>query len=220
MSEQKNKPENEQEKNLILDDERDLLMDHEYDGIQELDNNMPPWWLYGFYFTIALSVVYLFYYEVSGWGPSQEEEYEMELAAAAERYGIDPDAPVFDFSEAELLTDAASLERGREIFVGSTNQCAACHGQQAQGLVGPDLTNEYWKSGCDLESIIVSVKEGFPRRGMPAYGTTRAIDNEDLIMLASYIISIRGSEPEGAKAPDMSRSERCEEQLPEEIPAE
>ncbi len=220
MSENTDKPEKDTDKNLILDDERDLLMDHEYDGIQELDNNMPPWWLYGFYFTIVLSVVYLLYYEVTGWGPSQEEEYEMELAAAAERYGVDPDAPVFDFAEAELMMDTASLERGRELFTGAANQCATCHGQQGQGLVGPDLTNEYWKHGCDFQSVITSIREGFPSRGMPPYGTTRAIEGEDVVKLASYIISIRGTEPSGAKAPDMSRSVRCEEEVPEDSPAE
>lgn len=218
MAEQPKKPINEPEKNLILDDERDLLMDHEYDGIQELDNNMPPWWLYGFYVTIVFAVGYLLYYDVLGWGLSQEEEYQREIAMAAERFGIQ-EVEARDFSQAVLLTDAASLARGREVFTASTNLCATCHGQNAQGLVGPDLTNDYWKHGCDLQSIMVSISEGFPNRGMPAYGSTVRIGDDDLLALASYIISIRGSNPAGAKAPDMSRSVRCEEPADAEAPA-
>lgn len=218
MAEQPKKPINEPEKNLILDDERDLLMDHEYDGIQELDNNMPPWWLYGFYVTIVFAVGYLLYYDVLGWGLSQEEEYQREIAMAAERFGIQ-EMEARDFSQAVLLTDAASLARGREVFTASTNLCATCHGQNAQGLVGPDLTNDYWKHGCDLQSIMVSISEGFPNRGMPAYGSTVRIGDDDLLALASYIISIRGSNPAGAKAPDMSRSVRCEEPAEAEAPA-
>ncbi|AXJ02181.1 cytochrome c oxidase cbb3-type subunit 3 [Cyclonatronum proteinivorum] len=220
MAEQSKKPKNDPDKNLILDDERDLLMDHEYDGIQELDNNMPPWWLYGFYVTIIFAVGYLLYYDVLGWGPSQEEEYEIEMAMAAERYGIQ-ETEARDFSQAVLLTDAASLERGREVFNASTNLCTTCHGQNAQGLVGPDLTNEYWKYGCDMESLMVSISEGFPTRGMPAYGSTVRIGDDDLAKLASYIISLRGTNPAGAKAPDMSRSERCEDPTAagEDVPA-
>lgn len=218
MAEQPKKPINEPEKNLILDDERDLLMDHEYDGIQELDNNMPPWWLYGFYVTIIFAVGYLLYYDVLGWGLSQEEEYQREVAMAAERFGIQ-EVETRDFSQAVLLTDTASLERGREVFNASTNLCATCHGQNAQGLVGPDLTNDYWKHGCDLQSIMVSISDGFPNRGMPAYGSTVRIGDDDLLALASYIISIRGSNPAGAKAPDMSRSVRCEEPAEAEAPA-
>lgn len=207
MSDASKSPKDPQDKNVILDDEQDLLMDHEYDGIQELDNNMPPWWLYGFYFTIILSVGYLIYYELTDWGPDQHQEYQAELAMAEELYGGQEETT--DFSDAELLTDAESLARGEEIFLGSANQCATCHGQNAQGLVGPDLTNEYWKHGCDFQSIISSIQTGFPGRGMPAYGSTRKIPDDDLVALASYIISLRGTEPEGAKPPDMSRSEEC-----------
>ncbi|MCH8568029.1 MAG: c-type cytochrome [Balneolales bacterium] len=219
MSDQnKKQDENNQpnEENLVFDDERDLLMDHEYDGIQELDNNMPPWWLYGFYFTIVLSVGYLLYYEVLGWGPSQEEEYEIEMALAAERYGNLAEDAIFDFSLTQILTDAESIERGREVFNASTNLCATCHGAQGQGLVGPNLTDNYWKHGCDLESLIISIKDGFPNRGMPAYGSTVRIGNEDLVKLASYIISIRGSDPPNPKAPNMSRAVECFETIPGE----
>lgn len=209
MSDASKSPKDPQDKNVILDDEQDLLMDHEYDGIQELDNNMPPWWLYGFYVTIIISIGYLVYYELTDWGPDQHEEYLAEMALAEERYGSGPEAR--DFSDAELLTSEEALARGEEVFLSSRNQCATCHGQNAQGLVGPDLTNDLWKHGCDFQSLIVNIQTGFPSRGMPAYGSTQAIPDDDLIALASYIISLRGTEPDGAKPADMSRSERCSE---------
>ncbi len=196
------------ELNTIFDDERDLLMDHEYDGIQELDNRMPPWWLYGFYFTIAFSVVYLFYYDVTGWGLTQEEEYEREMAMAAERFNLE-EREAIDFAELAILEDESSLEAGRMIYVSQNNLCATCHGQQGQGLVGPDLTNNLWKHGCDLESIMVAIKDGFPTRGMQPYGSNARLTTEELHQLASYIISLRGTEPPNPRAPDMSRSVEC-----------
>ncbi|TVQ10674.1 MAG: hypothetical protein EA364_12015 [Balneolaceae bacterium] len=203
----------EKDKNLIFDDEQDKLLNHEYDGIQELDNPMPPWWLYGFYFTIALSVVYLLWYDVLGIGPSQSEEYQREMAAAAEMYGVDPGAApgtTVDYAALEILTDQASLDAGRIVYTNPAQLCVTCHGANAQGLVGPDLTNEYWKHGCDLPSLMISVKVGFPQQGMPAYGSGSRLTDLQLQQLASYLISLRGSNPDGAKAPDMSRSERCE----------
>ena len=206
----------EKDKNLILDDERDILLNHEYDGIQELDNPMPPWWLYGFYFTIALSVVYLLWYDVLGIGPSQSEEYRLEIAAAAERYGLDPSgapasaAGIADYASLEVFLDEENLEAGRRVFASPAQLCVTCHGQNAQGLVGPDLTNDYWKHGCDLPSLMISVKQGFPQLGMPAYGSGNRLTDLELQQLASYLISLRGTDPAGAKAPDMSRSVRCE----------
>lgn len=198
------------EPNLILSDEQDLLLDHEYDGIQELDNPMPPWWLYGFYFTIVLSVFYLLYYDVTGWGLSQEQEYEREMALAAERFGPE-EAPgaVLNFAELEVLSDEASLAAGRAIYMSPTNLCATCHGNNLQGLVGPDLTNSYWKHGCDLEAIAMSIRQGFPAQGMPAYGSGVRLTDEQLHQLSSFIISMRGTDPAGAKAPNMARSVEC-----------
>ena len=200
----------EKDKNLIFDDERDKLLNHEYDGIQELDNPMPGWWLYGFYFTIALGVIYLLYYDVFRIGPSQSEEYQREMEIAAQMYGVDEAEEALDFALLEVLTDEESLAIGREVYINPAQLCVTCHGANAQGLVGPDLTNNYWKYGCDLESIMNSIKTGFPQRGMPAYGSGRRISDLDLHKMASYLISLRGSSPAGARPPDMSRSVPCE----------
>ncbi|MFW6348605.1 MAG: c-type cytochrome, partial [Cyclonatronaceae bacterium] len=167
------------------------------------------WWVYGFYVTIIIAVGYLLYYEVTDWGPDQIDEYQAELALAEELYGGKEEST--DFSNVELLTDADALARGEEIFLGSANQCATCHGQNAQGLVGPNLTDEYWMHGCAPEDIITSIQEGFPSQGMPPYGSTRRIPDDDLVALASYIVSLQGTEPDGAKPRDQARTEKCSE---------
>jgi cytochrome c oxidase cbb3-type subunit III len=206
---------NKQNRNKIFDDEKDLLLNHEYDGIQEFDNPMPPWWLYGFYFTIVLAAAYLLWFDVFGIGASQSQEYQNEMAAAAARYGQDPggeqpgETVVVDFASLEVLSDSESLEAGRLIYANPSQLCVTCHGANAQGLVGPDLTSGYWLHGCDLQSIMNSVKTGYPQQGMPPYGSGARLSDLELQQLASYLISIRGSNPEGAKAPDMSRSVEC-----------
>ncbi len=201
---------NDNEPNLILSDEQDLLLDHEYDGIQELNNPMPPWWLYGFYFTIVLAIVYMLWYDVFGWGLTQEQEYEREVAAAIERFDIQSEPEItINFADLEVLTDEMSLIAGKALFLSPRNLCSTCHGVNAQGLVGPDLTNNYWKHGCDLEAIATSIAVGYPSMGMPAYGSGVRLSDEELLQLSSYIISLRGSNPEGAKAPNMARSVEC-----------
>lgn len=208
MSEEKKLHEDEQ--NLIFSDEHEILLDHEYDGIQELNNPMPPWWLYGFYFTIVLALGYLLYYEVTGWGPSQIDEYENEITAAVERFdsGTDPSA-IVDYSALEVYTDMQNLEAGKAIYLSPGNLCTTCHGANAQGLVGPNLTDDFWKHGCSLESVMTSIKSGFPSMGMPAYGSGAPLSDEQLHQLSSYIISLRGTNPDGAKPPNMARSVEC-----------
>ena len=152
-------------------------------------------------FTLPLpsAFVYLLYYDVLGIGPNQIEEYEQEMVAAAERFGgnEEPESTV-NYADLEVLMDAESLTAGRQIYESPRNLCTTCHGQNAQGLVGPNLTNNLWKHGCDLESIMISIKSGFPQRGMPAYGSGQRLDDVQLHQLASYIISLRGSNPDGA----------------------
>jgi cytochrome c oxidase cbb3-type subunit III len=124
---------------------------------------------------------------------------------------VDPGAGTsVDYAALEILTDQASLDAGRIVYTNPAQLCVTCHGANAQGLVGPDLTNEYWKHGCDLPSLMISVKSGFPQQGMPAYGSGSRLTDLELQQLASYLISLRGSNPDGAKAPDMSRSVQCE----------
>ncbi|HCD52242.1 MAG TPA: hypothetical protein DEQ34_07335 [Balneolaceae bacterium] len=196
----------------ILDDERDKLLDHEYDGIRELDNHMPVWWLWLFYFTIGFAVVYLLYYNVLGIGQNQHEEYAAEVAMAEQMYG----SPSDDSGEAtaaavswEFQTDAESIARGKEIYMSTGNLCFTCHGNNGEGLVGPNLTDGYWLHGCSAEELATSVTTGYPEKGMMPYGSGARISDDDLTDLISFIASIQGTEPANPKPVDEARASEC-----------
>lgn len=184
-------------------DEKDKLLDHEYDGIRELDNHMPRWWVLGFYFTIAFSVVYMIYYHMAG-GPSSDQEYQAEMAASPQK--VTATAVVADTS-LKPLTDAASLAAGEKLYVAQT--CVACHQANLGGLVGPNLTDDYWIHGCDYVTVMNNIKKGFQQKGMMPYGNGKVLQENELQQLVSYIFSKRGSNPPGAKAIDPEREKKC-----------
>lgn len=197
---------NKQPKSDIWDDEKDVLLDHEYDGIRELDNHMPRWWILGFYFTIAFSVVYMAYYHVFG-GPSDIDEYNAQLAeAAANVKPAHQTGPSVDYTTLAVLTDAESIARGKTVY---GTICFACHGAAGEGMVGPNLTDAYAAHGCDLASIMNATKTGFPTLGMPPYGGGKVLSDEELQLVASYILSLKGSNPPNAKAIDPAREIAC-----------
>lgn len=185
-----------------ISQERDILMDHEYDGIMELDNKLPPWWLYMFYFTIGFGVVYIAYYEFSE-GPSQLEEYQTEMAIAEEQKAafLASSANNVDESNVELLADAASLANGKEKFEAL---CIACHAKsggstQTPPGVGPNLTDEYWLHGGGIKNIFKTVKYGVPAKGMISWEAQ--LSPRQIQEVSSYIVSLEGSNPENAKEP-------------------
>lgn len=190
----------------IWDDEKDVLLNHEYDGIRELDNHMPRWWVLGFYASIVFAVVYMGYYHVFG-GPSDIDEYNAEMAAAAST--VTPahqTGPSMDYSTLVALSDEASLAKGKTLY-GSI--CFACHGAAGEGSIGPNLTDDFSVHGCDLASIITSTKSGFPELGMPPYGGGKVLNDEELHLLASYILSLGGTDPANAKPIDPAREIAC-----------
>lgn len=197
----------------VFDDEKDLLMDHEYDGIKELDNHMPKWWLYLFYFTIAWGFGYLVYYEFTDLGMDQHEQYAAEVAAAQERYGLTPDGEegeaVASAVNWEFESDQASIDNGKEIFMSTNNLCFTCHGANGEGMVGPNLTDDLWIHGCSAAEVATSIAEGFPDKGMIAYGSGARISDADMMDLISYIASIQGTSPANPKAADESRAVQC-----------
>ena len=187
---------------------RDELLDHEADGIREFDNALPRWWLYGFYFTIAFAVVYLVNYHVLPVplvGSSIEAEYRAEVAAAAP-VSTGTAAPAATLA---ALTDAASLAKGEAIFSSQTSLCSSCHRADLGGLVGPNLTDEAWLHGCTAGEIVRSVSTGYPPRGMLPYGGGPKLTDEQLLQLASYVLSKRGSHPPSPKAIDPARDKAC-----------
>lgn len=193
----------------VFDDEKDKLLDHEYDGIKELDNHMPAWWLWLFYLTIVYGVMYWLYYQSFEIGPTMDEQYKMELAEAAKKYAPKDDEPPTEQIGFAFSSDQNVIDEGKAIFMSTGNLCFTCHGNNAEGLVGPNLTDEFWISGCTAEEIASSIKTGFPSKGMMPYGSGSRISDEDLNKLVSYIGSLQGSSPANAKAIDESREVTC-----------
>ena len=177
-----------------LGTEEDIMLDHDYDGIKELDNVLPPWWLYGFYITIAISIFYIFQVIYNSEEYSQTEEFATEVAegkAAVEAYK-EANPQLFDDSNIVVLTDAENLAKGKELFASKT--CTACHLADLGGSIGPNLTDNKWISGGDIKSLFNTIsKGGRPGKGMIAWEST--ISRDERIQLASYIISMQGTSP-------------------------
>jgi cytochrome c oxidase cbb3-type subunit 3 len=188
--------------------EGDILLDHDYDGIKELDNNLPPWWLYGFYITIIFSFVYLGIYEVFKVWPDQTEEYAIEMKVAEEQLAKAKasNKNLIDESNVTLLTDDSSLGVAAKLY---TSSCAACHGDKGQGLVGPNLTDEYWLHGGSLKDIFSTIKYGVPAKGMIAW--KNSLNAGQIQKLSSYIVSLQGTNPAGAKAAEGDKYEAAAE---------
>ncbi|MFC6999923.1 c-type cytochrome [Rufibacter roseus] len=172
-----------------------LMEDHSYDGIHELDNDLPPWWKYSFYATIVFSVVYLLNYHVMG-GQLQEQEYEAEMQAAAVLSASHGGGNANEKTDFKPLTDVAQLEAGKATYI---QNCAACHGQNAEGVVGPNLTDEYWLHGGDVNDIYKVVKFGVTSKGMVAW--QGKLSKEQMLEVSSYILSLQGTNPANAKEP-------------------
>jgi cytochrome c oxidase cbb3-type subunit 3 len=181
---------------VSVEHEKDILLEHNYDGIQELDNNLPPWWKYSFYISIVWAFGYMAYYHVMG-GPSSHDEYDTAMRQAKEQQETYARANAGKVDENSVtLADAAGIADGKGIF--ATN-CSPCHGKLGEGVVGPNLTDNYWLHGGSIKDIFKTIKFGFPAKGMKSWQTDlSAVQIRDV---ASYIKSLHGTNPPNAKAP-------------------
>jgi cytochrome c oxidase cbb3-type subunit 3 len=185
-----------------IEEEHTILMQHEYDGIRELDNNLPPWWVWGFYATIIFAVVYLFNYHILGTADLQTEEYNKEIAQAKK----DVDAYLakmamnVDETNATLMTEAKDLSAGKALF--ETN-CVTCHNPKGEGNIGPNLTDNFWIYGPDVKDLFKTVKLGTPN-GMPEHASK--MNPIQLQQVSSYVLSLpftKGPKgPEGKEYPE------------------
>jgi cytochrome c oxidase cbb3-type subunit III len=176
--------------------EADEDMGHDFDGIHELNNPTPPWWKWGFVFTVCFGIVYFWRTEISHSAPSQLEELaaaEEKAAVAKEEY-LKKAANNIDESNVVLLTDADDLAAGQKMFI---SNCAPCHGPQGQGVVGPNLTDDYWLHGGKINEVFKTIKYGVADKGMKAW--QEDFSPKQLAQLASFIKSIHGSHPPNAK---------------------
>lgn len=183
---------------VAVEHEESILMDHEYDGIRELDNNLPPWWKYGFYLTIVVAVVYLLHFHVLHTGKLSLEEYDQELKDGAlavaeyQKSAVD----LVDENTVKWLTDAASISEGKTIF---QQNCVACHGEFGEGKegLGPNFTDDYWLHGGSANDVFRSVKYGWTDKGMKSW--QQDLKPSEIQLVVSFIRSIRGTNPPNAK---------------------
>jgi cytochrome c oxidase cbb3-type subunit 3 len=174
------------------------LLDHDYDGIMELDNNLPPWWLYMFYGTIIFSIIYSFYF--FGMGDfNQQDELNTEIAVAEAQIAKykEKNGPGIDENSAVLLTDATQLEDGKAIY---TKNCVACHAANGGGGVGPNLTDDAWLHGNTINDLFKVIKYGVPEKGMIPWESQ--LNPEQIQNVASFILTeFKGKNVEGGKEP-------------------
>lgn len=184
-------------KAVPVEKEADVLLDHDYDGIKELDNALPPWWKYGFYFTIAVAALYILRYHVWGTGlnPKQEYDQEMKVAAAQIEEYRKKAGDLVD-EKTVTMADAAGVAEGDKLF---HSNCFACHGPQGQGGVGPNLTDNYWIHGGTINDVFKTIKYGYPDKGMQSW--EKMYSPSQIKSLASYVKTLAGTNPPNPKAP-------------------
>ena len=176
-----------------------LIKDHSYDGIRELDNDLPPWWKWLFIITIVFAVVYLIrLFVFHSDDLYQEKEYAKEMAnvASAEKAGAAASGKTAEF-KVVLLTNDDALASGKETW---TKICAACHLADGGGLVGPNMTDDYWIHGNTVEDLYNVVTNGVIEKGMLSY-KSQLSDQKRLEAVSYILVKLHGSTPANPKAP-------------------
>lgn len=196
-----------------LAQEERILLHHNYDGIKELDNHLPPWWKWMFYVTVVYAVFYIGYYHFTAGAELQEQEYitEVETAEKALAEYKSKAAESIDETNVTLAAEKTELDLGKQIYA---DNCRACHGGAGEGGVGPNLTDEYWLHGGDIKAVFKTVKFGVPEKGMVSWKAK--FKPAEIRAVSSYILSIQGTNPANAKEP---QGERVAAARPEGQPA-
>ncbi|MEP2024777.1 cbb3-type cytochrome c oxidase N-terminal domain-containing protein, partial [Reichenbachiella sp.] len=151
---------------IPIEKENTIVLDHDYDGIKELDNHLPPWWKYMFYASIVFAVIYLYMYHISGSLPLQTQEYEIAMAEAQANMSSAEEGSSVDESNIVFSDDPVVLASGKTVY---ERNCVACHKAAGEGGIGPNLTDEYWLHGGSVQDIYNTVKNGVPDKGMIAW---------------------------------------------------
>ncbi len=177
--------------------EPDKLLESNYDDIKEYDNDLPKWWLYLFYFTILFSIAYTAYYHFGpGMSPHALLEEQMASLKTTQAEFKEADSTQTVALE-KLVSEVGRIALGNKIY---TEKCAACHGASGEGLIGPNLTDEYWIHGGTLQDIQNVIENGVLEKGMLAWKSQ--LSSDELVGVIAYVWSIRnnkvsGKEPQG-----------------------
>jgi cytochrome c oxidase cbb3-type subunit III len=175
-----------------IEQEESIMLDHDYDGIKELDNNLPPWWKYGFYLTILIAVIYLINYHITKTSPLQGEEYTLSVKKAEAEIAeyMKTSANNVDESTVKLLTDPSDIATGKDLFI---MNCSACHGKLGEGSVGPNLADDYWLHNGGVKDIFKTIKYGWPDKGMKAWKDD--FSPMQIAQITSFIRTLKGTNP-------------------------
>ena len=184
-----------------LEEESTIELDHNFDGIKELDNHLPPWWKWLFVATAVWAVIYMVVYHVSDTYPLMIQEYTTEMTEAESQIrklkASQPQEAV-DENSLVFTADVAMIEKGKEVF--NTMNCGSCHRADGGGnAIGPNLTDEFWIHGGGIRAVFSTIKNGAVDKGMPAWG--KSLSPADVRNLAFFVMSLQGTRPPNAKAP-------------------
>jgi len=188
---------NDEVKLQVEEDEKHLLLEHDYDGVHELNHPLPKWWNFIFYVSIFFGVGYFSYYVLMG-GPSHRDEYDSEMLRIKTIHdAYDKINSAYSQAKYDGYNKPENILRGHKVF---TEYCIQCHLEGAIGDVGPNLTDDYWISGTGLaESNYEVVYKGKEDKGMPAWGEVLA--SEEIYLALVYVNSLRNTFNPKGKAP-------------------
>lgn len=181
---------------VAVEHEKDIMLDHDYDGIKELDNQLPPWWKYGFLLTIVWAICYFSYFHIFGAAPLSAGEYDNEMETAKIAKEAYMRTAKNNVDENTIVYEASYLADGQKIF---NENCVACHGSKGEGGVGPNLTDDYWLHGGKINDVFKSVKYGWPANGMKSWQTD--FSAIQIAQVVCYVKSLHGTNPPNPKAP-------------------
>lgn len=185
-------------KGVPVEQEKDIMLDHDYDGIRELNNRIPPWFNLLFYGSILFAAVYLVDYHVLGSGNIMADEYNQEITIANEkREELIRTGAFINENNVTILTDAGDLDKGKQLY---NVNCLPCHGPDGGGTVGPNLTDKYWIHGGGIKNIFAIIKIGVPAKGMIAWQTM--MTPKQMQQVGSYILTFQGTTPVISKPPE------------------
>jgi len=185
-------------KSTPIEREKDIMFDHDFDGIKELDSKIPPWFSWLFIITIIFAAYYMIDYHIIGSGQVQYEEYSQEVQIASlEREALIKSGAFVNEETVTLLTDASGLSSGKAIFEAN---CIACHAADGGGIVGPNLTDDYWIHGGGIKNVFKVIKYGVVEKGMIAWQTQ--LNPNQMQEVSSYVLSLHGTTPAAPKAPE------------------
>ena len=181
-----------------VEKEKDIMFEHDFDGIKELDNKVPPWFNVLFYGTIIFAGIYLLVFHVFHLKPLMIEEYTEEVRTAqVKQEELIKSGSLINENTVVLLKDVESLQNGKATFMAN---CIPCHGQNGEGIVGPNLTDEYWIHGGGIKNIFRTIKVGVPEKGMITWGNL--LSPKKIQEVASYVVSLQGTNPPNGKPPE------------------